>query len=152
MISPKLSRRESESETNTNDGSSSDNDNDNDNNSPSKRFKAELSPMNNNNNNGQSSPPVSILKDGPISEIGIPDTTNDRRKSRKSVGRRVSFARTAHVRMFDIPEDKRLATPQGINTFTMPDISSQAGIVGFNLGAIPAIEEVSMTSNESFDV
>ncbi|KAI7829995.1 hypothetical protein BX661DRAFT_96108 [Kickxella alabastrina] len=64
MISPKLSRRESE--TNTNDGSGSDNDNDNDNNSPSKRFKAELSRMNNNNNNGRSSPPVSILKDGPI--------------------------------------------------------------------------------------
>ncbi|KAJ1886539.1 hypothetical protein LPJ66_009584, partial [Kickxella alabastrina] len=149
MISPKLSRRESE--TNTNDGSS-DNDNDNDNNSPSKRFKAELSPINNNNNNGRSSPPVSILKDGPVPEIDIPDTTNDRRKSRKSIGRRVSFAPTAHVRMFDIPEDKRLATPQGINTFTMPDISSQTGIIGFNLGAIPAIEEVSMTSNESFDV
>ncbi|KAJ2862450.1 hypothetical protein FB639_005387, partial [Coemansia asiatica] len=77
---------------------------------------------------------------------------NDRGKNRKSLGRRVSFAPTAHVRMFEIPEEKQTPSMQGSNTFAMPDLSAQTGIGGFNLGAISTIEETSMTSNESFDV
>ncbi|KAJ1857822.1 hypothetical protein LPJ57_007088, partial [Coemansia sp. RSA 486] len=76
----------------------------------------------------------------------------DRRRSRKSLGRRVSFAPTAHVRMFEIPEEKLTPALQGSNTFAMPDLSSQTGMAGFNLGAISTIEETSMASNESFDV
>ncbi|KAJ2769757.1 hypothetical protein IWQ57_002968 [Coemansia nantahalensis] len=34
----------------------------------------------------------------------------------------------------------------------MPDISSQTGMLGFNLGIMPPVEETSMASNESFDV
>ncbi|KAJ2726121.1 hypothetical protein GGI07_000760 [Coemansia sp. Benny D115] len=109
--------------------------------SPSKRFKG---------SEDQSLLPTGILKDGPFIEEE-PAESSDRRKSRKSIGRRVSFAPTAHVRMFEIPEDKQAAM-QGSNTFVMPDISSQTGMVGFNLGALSSIEEASMTSNESFDV
>ncbi|KAJ2803739.1 hypothetical protein H4R20_002773, partial [Coemansia guatemalensis] len=99
---------------------------------------------------GQSILPSSILKDEPFNEPE-PADRSERRKSRKSVGRRVSFAPTAHVRMFEIPEEKQQAA-LGQNTFTMPDISSQTGVLGFNLGTISAAEETSMASNESFDV
>ncbi|KAJ2371159.1 hypothetical protein IW150_004725, partial [Coemansia sp. RSA 2607] len=50
-----------------------------------------------------------ILRDEPQPEADIPDQSNAR-KARKSIGRRVSFAPTAHVRMFEIAEDKQ-ATP-----------------------------------------
>ncbi|KAJ2077261.1 hypothetical protein H4R24_005235 [Coemansia sp. RSA 988] len=99
---------------------------------------------------GQSILPSSILKDEPFNEPE-PVDRSERRRSRKSVGRRVSFAPTAHVRMFEIPEEKQ-QTALGQNTFTMPDISSQTGVLGFNLGTISAAEETSMASNESFDV
>ncbi|ORX73196.1 hypothetical protein DL89DRAFT_89682 [Linderina pennispora] len=75
----------------------------------------------------------------------------DRRKGRKSLGRRVSFAPTAHVRMFEIQEEKQAQTPPA-NMFDIPDLSSQAGTGGFDLGGLSAIEETSMVSNESFDI
>ncbi|KAJ2616568.1 hypothetical protein H4S08_000725 [Coemansia sp. RSA 1365] len=102
------------------------------------------------NGNGQSILPSSILKDELFNE-SEPVDRSERQRSRKSVGRRVSFAPTAHVRMFEIPEEKQQAA-LGQNTFTMPDISSQTGVLGFNLGTISTAEETSMTSNESFDV
>ncbi|KAJ2026361.1 hypothetical protein IWW57_003062, partial [Coemansia sp. S610] len=76
---------------------------------------------------------------------------SERRKSRKSIGRRVSFAPTAHVRMFDIPEEKQPGF-QGSAAYVMPDISSQTGVAGFSLGPISTIEETSMASNDSFDI
>ncbi|KAJ1954042.1 hypothetical protein GGI12_005881, partial [Dipsacomyces acuminosporus] len=94
--------------------------------------------------------PTSILKDAPPSEAETAQR-EERRKSRKSIGRRVSFAPTAHVRMFEIPEEKQ-RTPQGNNMFVMPDLSSQTGMAGFDLGTLPTIEETSMNSNESFDI
>ncbi|KAJ2745859.1 hypothetical protein GGI20_001805 [Coemansia sp. BCRC 34301] len=100
--------------------------------------------------NDQSSLPVSILKDNVSSETEETDYT-DRRKSRKSMGRRVSFAPTAHVRMFEIPEEKQPGF-QGSGAYVMPDISSQTGVAGFSLGSISTIEETSMASNDSFDV
>ncbi|KAJ2783240.1 hypothetical protein GGI15_002653 [Coemansia interrupta] len=108
-----------------------------------KRFKAD---------SDQSDLPSGILRDEPQPEADSEDSSNNR-KARKSIGRRVSFAPTAHVRMFEIPEDKQ-ATPllKNNNTFAMPDISSQTGMVGFSLGPISTIEETSMASNESFDV
>ncbi|KAJ2642900.1 hypothetical protein GGF44_001429, partial [Coemansia sp. RSA 1694] len=98
----------------------------------------------------QSSLPVSILKDNVSSETEETDHT-DRRKSRKSIGRRVSFAPTAHVRMFEIPEEKQPGL-QGNSAYVIPDISSQTGVAGFSLGSISTIEETSMASNDSFDV
>ncbi|KAJ2756365.1 hypothetical protein GGI19_000912 [Coemansia pectinata] len=100
--------------------------------------------------NDQSSLPVSILKDNVSSEAEDTDSS-ERRKSRKSIGRRVSFAPTAHVRMFEIPEEKQ-QNFQGSAAYVMPDISSQTGIAGFSLGPISTIEETSMASNDSFDV
>ncbi|KAJ1995982.1 hypothetical protein GGI25_000522 [Coemansia spiralis] len=100
--------------------------------------------------NDQSALPVSILKDAPFADAETIEP-EDRRKSRKSLGRRVSFAPTAHVRMFEIPEEKQ-AKSQGSNAYVMPDLSSQTGMIGFNLGTISTIDETSMTSNESFDV
>ncbi|KAI9501266.1 hypothetical protein BX070DRAFT_228624 [Coemansia spiralis] len=93
---------------------------------------------------------VSILKDAPFADAETIEP-EDRRKSRKSLGRRVSFAPTAHVRMFEIPEEKQ-AKSQGSNAYVMPDLSSQTGMIGFNLGTISTIDETSMTSNESFDI
>ncbi|KAJ2160571.1 hypothetical protein GGF46_002167 [Coemansia sp. RSA 552] len=107
-----------------------------------KRFKANV--------RDQSALPASILKDEPQNEEEPADRT-ERRKSRKSLGRRVSFAPTAHVRMFEIPEEKK-QSGAGNNTFVMPDISSQAGMLGFDLGTLSSVDETSMTSNESFDV
>ncbi|KAJ2784164.1 hypothetical protein H4R18_001291 [Coemansia javaensis] len=75
----------------------------------------------------------------------------EQRKPRKSLGRRVSFAPTARVRVFDVPEEKQRAA-QSSNTYVMPDISSQTGTVGFNLDIMPTVEDTSMASNESFDV
>ncbi|KAJ2854909.1 hypothetical protein GGI22_004326, partial [Coemansia erecta] len=100
--------------------------------------------------NDQSALPVSILKDAPfvVAEVDEPD---DRRQSRKSVGRRVSFAPTAHVRMFEAADEKQ-ANAQGTNKYVMPDLSSQTGMVGFNLGTLTTIDDTSMNSNESFDV
>ncbi|KAJ2825638.1 hypothetical protein IWW50_002758, partial [Coemansia erecta] len=96
--------------------------------------------------------PASILKDGPSDEEQQQsDERSERRKSRKSLNRRVSFAPTAHVRMFEIPEEKQ-RTALGNNMYEMPDLSSQTGMLGFNLGAMSTVEEASMTSNESFDV
>ncbi|KAJ1777102.1 hypothetical protein LPJ54_002630, partial [Coemansia sp. RSA 1824] len=94
--------------------------------------------------------PVSILKEG-SSDEEISDDHSERRKSRKSLGRRVSFARTAHVRMFEIPEEK-LRDAQGNNMYQTPDLSSQTGMLDFNLGPLSSVEETSMASNESFDV
>ncbi|KAJ2467192.1 hypothetical protein EV174_006437, partial [Coemansia sp. RSA 2320] len=100
--------------------------------------------------NDQSVLPVSILKDN--DPVEVEEYSHDeRRKSRKSLGRRVSFAPTAHVRMFEIPEEKQPGFP-GAGAYVMPDISSQTGMTGFSLGAISTIEESSMTSNDSFDV
>ncbi|KAJ1905638.1 hypothetical protein LPJ81_001814, partial [Coemansia sp. IMI 209127] len=98
----------------------------------------------------QSALPVSILKDAPfvVAEVDEPD---DRRQSRKSVGRRVSFAPTAHVRMFEAADEKQ-ANAQATNKYVMPDLSSQTGMVGFNLGTLTTIDDTSMNSNESFDV
>ncbi|KAJ2323907.1 hypothetical protein GGI00_005486, partial [Coemansia sp. RSA 2681] len=98
----------------------------------------------------QSSLPVSILKDNVSSETEETDHA-DRRKGRKSIGRRVSFAPTAHVRMFEIPEEKQPGL-QGNSAYVIPDISSQTGVAGFSLGSISTIEETSMASNDSFDV
>ncbi|KAJ2709230.1 hypothetical protein H4R19_004358, partial [Coemansia spiralis] len=108
---------------------------------PPKRFKADNDP---------SLAAAGILKDGSTDE-SEPELHQERRKSRKSVGRRVSFAPTAHVRMFEVPEEKQQAAGRS-NTYAMPDISSQTGMFGFNLGIMPSVEETSMTSNESFDV
>ncbi|KAJ2365324.1 hypothetical protein H4S01_003311, partial [Coemansia sp. RSA 2610] len=115
--------------------------NENGDNASPKRFKG----------NDHSSLPASILKEGPSDEEQS-DERSERRKSRKSLGRRVSFAPTAHVRMFEIPEEKQQQRASGNNMYQMPDLSSQTGMLGFNLGTIPAAEETSMNSNESFDV
>ncbi|KAJ1868055.1 hypothetical protein LPJ78_000552 [Coemansia sp. RSA 989] len=88
---------------------------------------------------------------GPVTDE-VPDEHSNRRKSRKSLGRRVSFAPTAHVRMFEIPEERQRSA-HGNNMYELPDLSSgQANALGFNLGTISAAEETSMNSNESFDV
>ncbi|KAJ1735121.1 hypothetical protein LPJ61_000715 [Coemansia biformis] len=121
--------------------SSSGNTSDDASDTPPKRFKGD---------NGHPQLPDSILKDEPLEEAETAPH-RERRKSRKSVGRRVSFAPTAHVRMFEVPEEKQQAAPNS-NTYEMPDISSQTGMLGFNLGIMPAVEETSMASNESFDV
>ncbi|KAJ2124066.1 hypothetical protein IW147_002002 [Coemansia sp. RSA 720] len=105
-----------------------------------KRFKA----------NDFSTLPASILKEDPSDEE-ISDDRSERRKSRKSIGRRVSFAPTAHVRMFEIPEEKQ-RDAQGNNMYQTPDLSSQTGMLDFNLGPLSTVEETSMASNESFDV
>ncbi|KAJ2568745.1 hypothetical protein IW140_003628 [Coemansia sp. RSA 1813] len=79
------------------------------------------------------------------------DEPVDRRQSRKSLGRRVSFAPTAHVRMFEAADEKQ-ANAQKANRYVMPDLSSQTGMVGFDLGTLTTIDDTSMNSNESFDV
>ncbi|KAJ2392623.1 hypothetical protein GGI05_002622, partial [Coemansia sp. RSA 2603] len=88
-----------------------------------KRFKGDTD---------QSDLPSGILRDEPQPEADIPDQSNAR-KARKSIGRRVSFAPTAHVRMFEIAEDKQATPLHKNNTFAMPDISSQTGMAGFDL-------------------
>ncbi|KAJ2536462.1 hypothetical protein EV175_006805, partial [Coemansia sp. RSA 1933] len=100
--------------------------------------------------NDQSALPVSILKDAPFMAAEV-DESDDRRQSRKSLGRRVSFAPTAHVRMFETAEEKQ-ASAQPTNKYVTPDLSSQTGMVGFNLGTLTTIDDTSMNSNESFDV
>ncbi|KAJ1950521.1 hypothetical protein FBU59_000636, partial [Linderina macrospora] len=51
--------------------------------------------------------------------------------------------------MFEIQEEKQ---PRTSNMFDIPDLSSQTGTGGFDLGGLSAIEESSMVSNESFDI
>ncbi|KAJ1726723.1 hypothetical protein LPJ72_006234, partial [Coemansia sp. Benny D160-2] len=100
--------------------------------------------------NEQSALPVSILKDAPFVEAVVEEPV-DPQRNRKSLGRRVSFAPTAHVRMFEAADEKQ-ANQQASNSYVMPDLSSQTGMVGFNLGALSTIDDTSMNSNGSFDV
>ncbi|KAJ2692224.1 TP53 regulating kinase [Coemansia sp. RSA 1285] len=53
--------------------------------------------------------------------------------------------------MFEAPDEKQV-NPQASNSYVMPDLSSQTGMVGFNLGALSTIDDTSMNSNGSFDV
>jgi hypothetical protein len=107
--------------------------------------------------------PGSALRDAPkyvyFTNDLLGKRSTEKKLPRKSLGRRVSFAQTAHIRLFEkdheySPEKSResfgLEEPSG---FQIPDLSSvRRGSNAYNLRLSLPKEDITVDSEESYDI